>query len=168
MAKAMEKRSSTASMQASLEARKKALMEQKEKMYATKGLTSIATREKTIEKNKSLGQLNKSGKSLERQEEKKGFDAFLSKSLRLDNTIRELEKKGIKQKEEVKQKKSMVVSQKCAYCLRSRLFMFTMPTCSHVFCAQCTEILVKTTKIKKGLKQFCHQRQVGIKCAKCN
>lgn len=75
-------------------------------MYASKGLSNIAKREKSIEA-KSSGKISRNQNSMGRETEgdkKMGFDSFISRSLKLDNTMREMERKGLKKKEEEKRK----------------------------------------------------------------
>ena len=61
----------------------------------------------------------------------------------------------------------------CAYCLRKRVFLVSLP-CSHSYCAMCCEVLIKVTKIKKGLVIFNDANlenlpdEEPLKCPKCN
>ena len=61
----------------------------------------------------------------------------------------------------------------CAYCLRKRVFLVSLP-CGHSYCAMCCEVLIKVTKIKKGLVIFNDANleklpdEEPLKCPKCN
>ena len=72
----------------------------------------------------------------------------------------------------VKQAEKKFPIANCAYCLKKRVFMVSLP-CQHSFCAQCSLNLIKITKIKKGLKNAFNVNigdddEEPLKCPKCD